>query len=159
MSAHPAVPFQAGDLRFNLLLPVTRVGVGVFSFGPLERLIGCSVESILSSMMTGPKTVRQVPGTSGVEVYPLRLPVGEGAFIPLKQLGELGLKNEHGLLRITVPAQAGEVDRGAAGECAGQRAAAGLERGPAWAGSACLGEAEAGDAGRVSGGRGWRSGG
>ncbi len=107
MTARPAGPFQAADLRFNLLLPVTRVGVGVFSFDPLEKLIGCSVESILASMMTGPKTVRPVPGTNGVEVYPLRLPQGEGALIPLKHLGELGFKNEAGMLRITVPVQAG----------------------------------------------------
>lgn len=107
MTARPAGPFQAVDLRFNLLLPVTRVGVGVFSFDPLEKLIGCSVESILSSMMTGPKTVRSAPGASGVEVYPLRLPQGEGALIPLKHLGELGFKNEAGMLRITVPVQAG----------------------------------------------------
>lgn len=105
-AAHPARA-QADDLRFNLVLPVTRVGFGPFSFDPLEKLIGCSVESILASLMTGPKQLRPAPGSAGVEVYPLRLPRGEGALIPLKHLGELGFKNEAGLLRITVPVQAG----------------------------------------------------
>ncbi len=103
----PRVPFQPADLRFLLLLPVTRMDYGPFSFDPLEKLIGQPVERVLSSLMTGPRTRRAAAGTPGVEVYPLRLPVGEGAAVPLGALGELGFFNERGLLKLTVPAQAG----------------------------------------------------
>ena len=104
----PRVPLQPTDLRFLLLLPVTRMDYGPFSFDPLEKLIGQPVERVLSSLMTGPRTRR--PGQGGApaaEVYPLRLPVGEGASVPLGALGELGFFNERGLLKLTVPAQAG----------------------------------------------------
>lgn len=105
--SHAFARRAAPDLHFNLVLPITRVGVGVFSFDPLERLLGAPVSSVLGPIMTGPKAQRPAPGAAGVEVYPLRLPAGEGALLPLKALGELGFKNDEGLLQITVPAQAG----------------------------------------------------
>lgn len=95
-----------GEIRVNLSLPVTRVGFGVFSFDPLEQMIGAPLSEILDSLMTGPSYRRPSAVGAAVDVYPLTLPDGEGASIPLGQFGELGFRNERGLLVLTVPAPA-----------------------------------------------------
>ncbi len=48
------------------------------------------------------------PSAAGpaVQVYPLRLPEGEGLSVPLGRWGELGFSNRLGLLVLTVPLQA-----------------------------------------------------
>ena len=90
-------------IRFSLTLPVTRLGVGPFSVDLVERAIGAPVAELLSSMMTGP--VQRRPSATGpaIDVYPLALPEGEGLSVPLGPLGELGFKNDSGLLELTVP--------------------------------------------------------
>ncbi len=95
-----------GAIRVNVTLPVTRVGFGPFSFDPVEQMIGAPVADILESLMTGPVTRRPSATGPAVEVYPLALPRGEGASIPLGQWGEVGFRNEDGLLVLTVPMQA-----------------------------------------------------
>ena len=93
----------AEAIRFNLVLPTAKMGFGPFSFDPIEQAIGAPVIDILESLMTG--NVTQRPSASGpaVDVYPLALPDGEGLTIPLGRWGELGFRNECGLLVLTVP--------------------------------------------------------
>ena len=100
-SSHPVT--ADGAIRVNVTLPVTRVGFGPFSFDPVEQMIGAPVADILESLMTGPVTRRPSATGPAVEVYPLALPRGEGASIPLGQWGEVGLRNDDGLLVLTVP--------------------------------------------------------
>ncbi len=92
-----------GAIRLNLVLPVCRFGFGPFSIDPVEQLIGAPVADILEPLMIGP--VQRRPSASGtaVEVYPLALPDGEGAAIPLGQFGELGFQAKGGLLLLTAP--------------------------------------------------------
>ena len=97
-----------GEIRVNLALPVTRVGFGIFSFDPLEQMIGAPLTEILDSLMTGPTYRRPSATGPAVEVYPLALPDGEGASVPLGAWGELGFHNERGLLVLTVPLQGGK---------------------------------------------------
>jgi len=87
----------------NLVLPVCRFGFGPFSINPIEQFIGAPIADILEPLMLGP--VQRRPSASGtaVEVYPLALPDGEGAAIPLGQFGELGFVNRGGLLQLTAP--------------------------------------------------------
>lgn len=99
----PAVARRAGEIRVNVCVPVTRIGIGVFSFDPLEQVIGAPLADLLASLMTGPKFRRPSAAGAALEVYPLALPDGEGASIPLGQFGELGFFNEAGLLKLTVP--------------------------------------------------------
>jgi hypothetical protein len=101
--AKPTAPKSDGSIRINLTLPVLRFGIGPFSIDPVESFIGAKVSDILESLMTGP--VFRRPSVSGpaIEVYPLALPEGEGASVPLGQWGELGFANEGGLLLLTVP--------------------------------------------------------
>ena len=89
-------------LRVNLTLPKTRFGVGPLSFDPLEQLIGARVVDLLEPLMVGPVQSCDSAGPA-LEIYPLALPAGEGAAIPLGRLGELGFANEDGLLALTVP--------------------------------------------------------
>jgi hypothetical protein len=113
MSAHPVAPTRspppAGDtglggaIRFNLVLPTARLGFGPLSFNPLEQAIGAPVADILESLMTGPVTQRPSQAGPAVDVYPLELPDGEGLTVPLGRWGELGFRNEAGLLVLTVP--------------------------------------------------------
>lgn len=91
------------DIRVNLTLPILRLGVGPFAIDPVERLVGARVVDLLEPLMTGPVSVRPCPSGPPVEVFPLRLPEGEGASIALAHLGEIGLHNEGGHLALTVP--------------------------------------------------------
>ena len=100
-----AAPIERA-IRFSLTLPVTRFGVGPFSFDLVERAIGAPVAELLSSMMTGPVQRRPSAGGPAIDVYPLALPKGEGLAIPLGALGELGVRNDSGLLELTVPRRA-----------------------------------------------------
>ena len=94
---------RAEVIRIDLTMPVTRIGFGVFSFDPLEQVIGAKLADLLVPLMVGP--VRRRPSEAGpaVEVYPLALPEGEGASILLGQWGEVGFRNELGMLVLTVP--------------------------------------------------------
>jgi hypothetical protein len=93
----------AGEIRVNVTRPVTRIGFGVFSFDALEQLVGAKIADLLEPLMTGP--VFRRPSESGVaiDVYPLALPAGEGATIPLGQFCEIGFANDNGPLALTVP--------------------------------------------------------
>jgi hypothetical protein len=93
----------AAPIRIDLTLPVTRVGFGIFSFDPLEQALGRPVMHFLEPLMVGKMTVRPSAGGRSVEGYPLGLPDGEGAVLPLGTWGEAGFRNERGLLVVTVP--------------------------------------------------------
>ncbi len=101
----PGQPEHA-DLFIDLTLPITRVGIGVFSFDPVEQAIGAPVAHILEPLMRGPVCRRPSAAGPAVNVYPLRLPEGEGLSVPLGQWGEIGFANRLGLLVLTVPWQA-----------------------------------------------------
>lgn len=90
-------------VRVNLTMPVTRIGFGPFSFDPVEQMIGAPLASLLESLMVAPVSRRPSLAGPAIEVYPLALPPGEGATIPLGQFGEIGFANEDGLLVLTVP--------------------------------------------------------
>lgn len=101
----PAVrgPETARAIRVNVTVPVTRIGFGPFSFDPLEQMIGAPLGDLLEPLMVGPVTRRPSAAGPAVDVYPLALPDGEGASIPLGQRGEVGFANRDGLLVLTVP--------------------------------------------------------
>lgn len=90
-------------IRVNLTMPVTRIGFGPFSFDPVEQMIGAPLAELLESLLVGPVQRRPSAAGPAIEVYPLALPPGEGATIPLGQFGEIGFANEEGLLVLTVP--------------------------------------------------------
>lgn len=100
---NPAAPQQGEPIRVALILPVTRLGFGPFSFDPVEEMVGAKVADLLEPLMTGPVERRPSASGAAVEVYPLALPDGEGATIPLGQFGEVGFANERGVLVLTVP--------------------------------------------------------
>lgn len=97
-------PAADESIRVLVSVPITRIGVGIFSIDPVEQLLGASLADILEPLRVGP--IERRPSSSGtaVEVHPLALPEGEGLAIPLGQFGEIGLKNDRGLLALTVPA-------------------------------------------------------
>jgi hypothetical protein len=91
------------DLRVNLVLPVLRLGVGPFSFDPIAQLVGAPIAELLEPVLAGPVLIRPQGAGPAVEIYPLRLPEGEGASLALGKLGELGFQNVGGQLVLTVP--------------------------------------------------------
>ena len=90
-------------IRVTRAMPVTRIGFGPFSFDPLEEMIGAKLVDLLEPLMVGPVARRPSVAGPAVEVFPLALPEGEGASIPLGQWGEVGFRNDRGLLVLTVP--------------------------------------------------------
>jgi hypothetical protein len=103
VKAAVAASAPSSAIRVNLTVPVTRIGFGPFSIDPLEQMIGAKLVDLLEPLMIGPVTRRPSATGPAVEVYPLALPDGEGASIPLAQWGEVGFYNEGGLLALTVP--------------------------------------------------------
>lgn len=101
--AHRPASQPEGPLHFNLTLPVTRVGFGIFTVDPLTQLLGRPLTEILSPLMTGPMVQRFSPGGLPVDVYPLALPPGQGASIRLGAWGDIGLQNDRGFLKLIVP--------------------------------------------------------
>jgi hypothetical protein len=92
-------PAPSSAIRVNLTVPVTRIGFGPFSVDPLEQLIGAKLADLLGRLMVGPVTRRPSATGPAVEVYPLALPDGEGASIPLTQWGGAGSTTRAGCWR------------------------------------------------------------
>lgn len=91
------------DLRIDLVVPVMRFGFGPLALDPVRQFIGMPLSEVLESLLVGPVTQRPSVAGPAVEVYPLALPEGEGASIPLGQWGELGFANTEGNLVLTAP--------------------------------------------------------
>jgi hypothetical protein len=92
-----------GALCIDLTLPSTRFGIGPLSYDPIEDALGMPLQEVLSSLLRGPVQRRHSTTGPTVNVYPLALPDGEGAIIPVGRFGELGFKNLEGILILTVP--------------------------------------------------------
>ena len=102
--ATPALrPEQGQPIRFDLVLPSTKLGFGPFAVDALAHVIGAPVADLLAPLMTGPVTRRPSQAGPAVDVYPLQLPDGEGLTLPLGRWGELGFFADRGDLRLTVP--------------------------------------------------------
>jgi hypothetical protein len=95
------------DIRIDLSVPVLSFGVGPFQFDPVTSLLGCTFESIVESLMVAPAYRRTVASGGQVEVFPLALPDGEGAALPLGRFGEAGFHNRSGELVLHVPRSLG----------------------------------------------------
>ena len=91
------------DIRLDLSVPVLAFGVGPFRFDPIQTLLGCSFEDLVESLLVAPSFERAAAGGGRVTVYPLALPDGEGAAIPLGRFGEASFANEAGQLVLIVP--------------------------------------------------------
>ena len=68
--------------------------------------MGAPLSEILSSLLRADTYKKPSASGTSVEVYPLALPDGEGATVPLGQFGELGFANRAGVLELTVPLRA-----------------------------------------------------
>ncbi len=101
----PVADHDDDAIHIDLALPVTRVGFGPLSFDPVEQFLGAPVSHFLEPLLRAPRFRRPSQAGPAVEVYPLRLPEGEGLSVPLGQWGELGFANKRGLLLLTVPWQ------------------------------------------------------
>ncbi len=93
------------SIHIDLALPVTRIGGSFFGFDPVEQFLGAPVSHFLEPLLRAPRYRRPSQAGPAVDVYPLRLPEGEGLSVPLSQWGELGFANKHQLLVLTVPWQ------------------------------------------------------
>jgi hypothetical protein len=103
LPAQRVAPDDDASIRINITLPVLRWEFGPIRVDPVEAFIGAKLSDILSSLMTGPCFQRPSQAGPAIEVYPLALPEGEGASVPLGHFGEMGFRNERGFLILTVP--------------------------------------------------------
>ncbi len=108
---NPALAQQPGVLRCNLSLPSTRIRLGPISIDGVEALLGVSLAQILDPLMPAPRFSRTTESGGEVEVYPLAIPDGEGATVPVKRLGSIGFRNFKGYLILVLPAGLAEVMR------------------------------------------------
>ena len=90
---------MSADLRLDLVVPVLRLG----AFDPVEHFVGAKIADLVEPLLSGPIGARRLRSGALVEVYPLRLPDGEGAGIALGAWGELAFANVAGQLVLTVP--------------------------------------------------------
>ena len=111
-------------LRVNLTLPTTTVRLGPLSFDGLAAFFGASLKDVLSSLLVAAPYQRPTGNGGIVDVYPLAIPEGEGAAIPIKLMGEIGFRNYRGLLVLIVPPAVAEVlQKELAAELAAKQAA------------------------------------
>lgn len=108
---NPALAQQPGVLRCNLSLPSTRIRLGPISIDGVEALLGVSLTAILDPLMHAPRFSRSTEAGGEVDVYPLAIPDGEGASVPIKRIGEVGFRNFKGYLILILPAGLSEVMR------------------------------------------------
>ena len=101
-----AKPQTSGAIHLDLVLPVIKVGFGIFAIDPVEQMIGMPIAEALSLLLHVPVHKRPSAAGAAVDVYPLALPEGGGAAVPLGRFGELDFKNRQGPLILTVPLQA-----------------------------------------------------
>jgi len=107
---------EPDDIRVLLTAPATRLSFGPLVVDPLGQLLCVSLREVLDSLLEAEPYQRASPRGAAVEIFPLALPAGEGAFVPVGPLGEVALANDAGLLSLTVPAaMAGWVMAQAAG--------------------------------------------
>ena len=101
--SQPATSIPA-PLRFHLLVPGAKLSFGPLSFDPLAAAIGRPLEDVLRPLLASVPFERQGHSGQLFRAYPLALPPGVGASIPLALLGEVGVANESGILKLTAPA-------------------------------------------------------
>ena len=90
------------SIRVRITLPDTSVSVGgLFSFDVFQHVTGVSVDDLLSSLLFAP-VEREVMPVRCV-TYPIELPEGQGAEVPVGTWGTLGFFNRQGRLVLTVP--------------------------------------------------------
>ena len=108
---NPDLARRPGVLRCNLSLPSTRLRLGPFNIDGVEALLGVSLAQILDPLMPAPRFSRTTELGAEVEVYPLAIPDGEGATVPLKHIGTVGFRNFKGYLILILPVGLAEVMR------------------------------------------------
>ena len=108
---NPALARQPGVLRFNLSLPSTRVRLGPVAIDGLEALLGVSLAHVLDPLMPAPRFTRTTETGAELDVYPLAIPDGEGVSVPIRHIGELGLRNHRSYLILILPPGLAEVMR------------------------------------------------
>ena len=122
---NPALAQRPGVLRFNLSLPSTRLRFGPIAIDGMEALLGFSLAQILEPLMLGPRYTRQTASGGEVEVYPLAIPDGEGLSVPIRRVGEIGLRNHKSYLILILPPALSELMREQLAEDIAARRAAG----------------------------------
>ncbi len=128
---NPALAQQPGVLRCNLSLPSTRIRLGPIAIDGMEALLGVSLVQVLDPLMPAPRFSRINESGGEVDVYPLAIPDGEGLSVPIKHIGEIGVRNFRSYLILILPPGLAEVMREqlaeeiAAKRAAGPRAARG----------------------------------
>lgn len=100
---NPALAQKPGTLRFNLTLPSTRIRLGPIVLDGLEALLGVSLTRALDPLMSGPRFSRHNAAGAELDVYPLAIPDGEGLSLPLKHIGEIGIRNHRSYLILILP--------------------------------------------------------
>jgi hypothetical protein len=101
--SQPATPTPA-PLRFNLMVPGAKLSFGPLTIDPLAAAIGRPLEDVLRPLLAGAAFERPGQGGQLFRAYPLILAPGVGASIPLAILGEVGVANDGGTLKLTGPA-------------------------------------------------------
>ena len=95
-----ALAQQPGVLRCNLSLPSTRIRLGPIAIDGMEALLGVSLVQVLDPLMPEPRFTRTNEAGGEVDVYPLAIPDGEGASVPVKRVAiRCGLGSEETLRR------------------------------------------------------------
>lgn len=92
-----------GDLRLDLVAPVTQAGFGPLQVDLFRQWTGQSLAELVDPLLLEPPTRGTSPEGVAQDVYPLAWPDGRGLFLNLGALGEIALQNDGGLLVVAVP--------------------------------------------------------
>jgi hypothetical protein len=96
-----ASEIQRRTIRVRLTLPDTSITVAGLSVDLFAHMTGMSIDTLLSSLLYAPVERELLPVRC--VTYPVEIPEGEGAALPVGSYGELGFLNNQGRLLLTVP--------------------------------------------------------
>ncbi|MCK6522285.1 hypothetical protein L6R49_12685 [Myxococcota bacterium] len=100
----------AAPILLDLVVPRTKVNLGMFSFDPVAQLLGRPLRDVLEPHCAEPPTTRET-AIGPHDVFRVSVAPGDGVSVSFGALGELGLGNQGGLLVITTPSAAALVLR------------------------------------------------
>ena len=101
---------SAAPILLDLVVPRTKVNLGMFSFDPVAQLLGRPLRDVLEPHCAAPPTTRET-AIGPHDVFRVSVAPGDGVSVSFGALGELGLGNQGGLLVITTPSAAALVLR------------------------------------------------
>jgi hypothetical protein len=94
---------QLPNLLLELSIPDPARDLAPFPYDPLSLFLGETLDTLLAPVLAGSPVPQQGSSGRSYLVYTLVIPANYGIVVSLRQLGEVGVFNDAGYLRVQAP--------------------------------------------------------